>query len=194
VVLLCSALVPSWSLPILLEKPVPTQKKADAVASLQKRIEASSSLFLTSYSALTVSETTRLRKSLRHEGASYAVVKNTLFARALGDELAERLSPYLTGSTSVTFGQLEPVALAKTLRDFADETKLLKIKAAYIDGQVVDAAQVEVLAALPPKTELLARLVGSLASPMRGLLTVLSGNQSGLVRVLDAIRQQRTEA
>ena len=64
----------------------------------------------------------------------------------------------------------------------------------YIDGRIVDAAQVEVLAKLPPQDRTLARLVGSLASPMRGLVTVLSGNQSGLVRVLTAIREQKEAA
>ena len=63
-----------------------------------------------------------------------------------------------------------------------------------IDGKLVDAKQVEVLASLPPKIELIAKLVGTLANPLRGLVTVLSGNQSGLVRALNAIREQKEAA
>ncbi|MGC2242098.1 MAG: hypothetical protein WBA06_00585, partial [Candidatus Aquilonibacter sp.] len=66
--------------------------------------------------------------------------------------------------------------------------------AAYIDGVLVDAKQVNVLASLPPKIELIAKLVGTLANPLRGLVTVLSGNQSGLVRVLNSIREQKEAA
>ena len=73
-----------------------------------------------------------------------------------------------------------------------DATKKVDVKAAYIDGKIVDAAQVHALAALPPKIELLARLVGSLKSPLYGLVMVLSGNQSGLVRVLNSIREQKS--
>jgi large subunit ribosomal protein L10 len=58
----------------------------------------------------------------------------------------------------------------------------------------VDAAQVDRLAKLPPKIDLIASLVGTLANPIRGLVTVLSGNQRGLVRVLDAIREQKAVA
>jgi large subunit ribosomal protein L10 len=86
------------------------------------------------------------------------------------------------------------VAPAKALKTFSDTVKKVGIKAAYIDGQIVDARHVEILAKLPPKIELLASLVGTLANPLRGLITVLSGNQSGLVRALNAIREQKAAA
>jgi large subunit ribosomal protein L10 len=70
----------------------------------------------------------------------------------------------------------------------------LSVKAAWIDGQIADAKMVSALAALPPKIELLSRLVGTLKSPMSGLVMVLSGNQSGLVRALNAIREQKSAA
>ena len=77
---------------------------------------------------------------------------------------------------------------------FGEANKPVEIKAAYIDGQIVDAKGVAQLAALPPKIELLARLVGSLKSPLSGLVYVLSGNQSGLVRVLNQVREQKEAA
>jgi large subunit ribosomal protein L10 len=72
--------------------------------------------------------------------------------------------------------------------------KRVGIKAAYIDGKVVDAGQVDILARIPPRLQLLATLVATLANPIRGLITVLSGNQSGLVRALNAIREQKASA
>jgi large subunit ribosomal protein L10 len=172
---------------------MPTQRKEAAVADLAEKLAGAKNLFCTDYQGLTVSEITRLRGELRKDGNTYAVVKNTLFRIAAGD-LASQVEEFLAGPTGVVFAGLDPVAPAKALKTFSDTVKKVSVKAAYIDGRVVDAAQVETLAKLPPKIELLASLVGTLANPLRGLVTVLSGNQSGLVRVLDAIREQKTAA
>lgn len=172
---------------------MPTARKETAVQELRDQLAASQNLFLTDYQGLTVAEITRLRGELRKDGNTYSVVKNTLFRIAAGD-VASKLEEFLAGPTGIVFAGADPVAPAKALKTFSDATKKLAIKAALIDGRIVDAAQVDVLAKLPPKLELIARLVGSLASPMRGLVTVLSGNQSGLVRVLTAIREQKEAA
>ncbi|MEO6836009.1 MAG: 50S ribosomal protein L10 [Candidatus Tumulicola sp.] len=173
---------------------MPTARKETAVKELRDRLAASPNLFLTDYQGLTVDEITKLRGELRKDGNTYSVVKNTLFRIAAGDAVAAQLEEFLTGPTGVVFAGDDPVAPAKALKTFSDATKKLSIKAAFIDGKIVNAAQVNVLAKLPPKLELIARLVGSLASPLRGLVTVLSGNQSGLVRVLSAIREQKEAA
>lgn len=170
---------------------MPTAKKETTIEELRKRIAASPNLFLTDYAGLSVAEITKLRGELRKDGNAYAVVKNTLFKIAAGDELAKKLEEFLVGPTGIVFAGSDPVAPAKALKQFSDGTKPVEVKAAYIDGQIVDKAQVNVLASLPSRIELLARLVGSLSSPIRGLLTVLSGNQSGLVRVLEAIREKK---
>ena len=170
---------------------MPTAKKEAAVQELRERLAGSKSLFLTDFAGLTVAEITKLRVELRKDGSTYSVVKNTLFKIAAGDELASQLDKFLAGTTGVVFAGSDPVAPAKALKTFSTDVKTIGIKAAYIDGKLADAAQVDVLAKLPPKQELLARLVGSLSSPMRGLVYVLSGNQSGLVRALNAIREQK---
>ncbi len=173
---------------------MPTVRKETAVAELKERLDKSPNLFFTNYSGLTVEATTKLRGELRKDGSTYAVVKNTLFSIAAGDELAKQIEQFLAGPTGVVFAGEDPVAPAKALKTFSDDNKALQIKAAYIDGKVVDAAHVNALAALPPKIELISRMIGSLASPLRGLVTVLSGNQSGLVRVLTAVREQKEAA
>ncbi|MHB8141362.1 MAG: 50S ribosomal protein L10 [Vulcanimicrobiaceae bacterium] len=170
---------------------MPTAKKETAVKELAHRITGAQNLFLTDYVGLTVAEITKLRGELRKDGNSYAVVKNTLFRIAAGEELAATLEGFLAGPTGVVFAGSDPVAPAKALKQFSDGVKPIRIKAAYIDGKVVGAEQVDVLAKLPPKIELLAQLVGTLANPLRGLVMVLSGNQSGLVRVLNAVREQK---
>jgi large subunit ribosomal protein L10 len=172
---------------------MPTAKKEAKIAELQRKLSGSTNLFLTDYTGLTVEQITRLRGELRKDGSTYAVVKNSLFSIAAAD-LAKQLEEFLAGPTGVVFAGSDPVAPAKALKHFSDDVKAIGIKAAYIEGRIVDAKEVMVLASLPSKQELIARLVGSLASPLRGLVTVLSGNQSGLVRVLNAIREQKAAA
>ncbi|HEY3676638.1 MAG TPA: 50S ribosomal protein L10 [Candidatus Tumulicola sp.] len=172
---------------------MPTARKETAVQELRDRLAAAPNLFLTDYQGLTVEDITRLRGELRKDGNSYAVVKNTLFRIAAGD-IAKELDEHLTGPTGIVFAGADTVAPAKALRTFSEATKKLSVKAAWLDGRVAAAAEVDALSKLPPRIELLARLVGSVASPIRGLLTVLSGNQSGLVRALNAIREQKAAA
>jgi large subunit ribosomal protein L10 len=172
---------------------MPTARKETAIGELAQRLAAAKSLFLTDYTGLTVEEITRLRGELRKDGNAYSVVKNTLFRIAAGD-LANRLENVLAGPTGIVFAGADPVAPAKALKTFSDTVKRIAVKAAYIDGQIVGAQQVDQLAKLPPKGELLATLVGTLASPIRGLVTVLSGNPSGLVRVLERIREKKAAA
>ena len=172
---------------------MPTARKEAAVAELTEKLASAKSLFFTDYQGLTVAEITKLRGELRKDGNTYSVVKNTLFRIAAGD-LASQVESFLAGPTGVVFAGADPVAPAKALKTFSDTVKKVGIKAAYIDGQIVDAKQVDVLAKLPPKIELLAALVGTLANPLRGLVTVLQGNQSGLVRALNAIREQKAAA
>jgi large subunit ribosomal protein L10 len=171
---------------------LPTAKKEATIEELRAKIAGAKNLFFTNYQGLTVEEISKLRTELRKDGSTYGVVKNTLFKRAASDELASQLDAVLAGPTGIVFAGADPVAPAKALKTFHDATKKVDVKAAYIDGKIVDAAQVHALAALPSKQELLARLVGSLKSPLYGLVYVLSGNQSGLVRVLNAIREQKS--
>lgn len=172
---------------------MPTARKEAAIGELAEKLANSQNLFFTDYAGLTVSEITKLRGELRKDGNTYSVVKNTLFRIAAGD-LAAQLDEFLAGPTGVVFAGKDPVAPAKALKTFSDTVKKVSVKAAYIDGKIVDAKAVDVLAKLPPKIELLASLVGTLANPLRGLVTVLSGNQRGLVTVLDKIREQKAAA
>jgi large subunit ribosomal protein L10 len=172
---------------------MPTARKETAIAELSAKLAGAKNLFLTDYAGLSVTEITKLRGELRKAGDSYAVVKNTLFRIAAGD-LAAQLESFLSGPTGIVFAGADPVAPAKALKTFSDTVKRVNVKAAYIDGKVVDASQVETLAKIPPKAQLIGNLVGTLAGPIRGLVTVLSGNQSGLVRVLEAIREQKSSA
>jgi large subunit ribosomal protein L10 len=94
----------------------------------------------------------------------------------------------------VVFASADPVAPAKALKHFSDDVKKLDVKAAYVDGAILDAKQVGALAALPSKVALQATLLGLLSSPLRGFVGVLAANPSGFVRVLSAREKQLAES
>jgi large subunit ribosomal protein L10 len=175
------------------ERLMPTPRKDAAVQELRERLAAAENLFFTDYAGLSVAEITRLRGELRKDGNTYSVVKNTLFRIAAGD-VAAHLESVLAGPTGIVFAGIDPIAPAKALKTFSDTVKKIGVKAAYIDGKLVSASEVDALALLPSKPELVARLVGSVASPLRGLVTVLAGNLNGLARVLNAVREQKEVA
>ncbi|HEV3156707.1 MAG TPA: 50S ribosomal protein L10 [Candidatus Baltobacteraceae bacterium] len=171
---------------------MPTAKKAATVEELRSRLKRAHHLILTDPTGLTVEEITKLRGELRKDGTTYAIVKNTLFSIAADDELRKLVHSYLAGATGVIFTGADPVAPAKALKRFED-IKTVGIKAAVIDGKLLDAAQVAVLAELPSRDELRAKVVGILASPLRGIVGVLAANPSGLVRILSAREKQLAE-
>jgi large subunit ribosomal protein L10 len=173
---------------------MPTLKKEQTIEELRQKLAGAKYLFFTNYAGLTVEEIGKLRDELRKDGNSYAVVKNTLFAIAAGDELAQQFEQYLAGPTGIVFAPTDPVAPAKALKKFSADVKTLPVKAAYVDGKMFDGTQVEALASLPPKVELQAKVLGLFASPMRGFVGVLNADPSGFVRVLNARATQLAEA
>jgi large subunit ribosomal protein L10 len=173
---------------------VPTEKKNEAIEQLKKRIAKNPNVFFTDFRGLTVGELRTLRNALRKESTAYAVIKNTLFGIAIGSEKRAALKSVLEGPTGIAFAGIDAVGAAKALTQFANDSKKLKIKAAIVDGQILDQKQVEAFSKIPPRLELLSRLVGSLRSPVQRLHGALTGNQRKLVYVLHAIHGKRSES
>ncbi len=173
---------------------MPTAKKEQTIGELRRRLASAKYLFFTNYSGLSVGEITKLRAELRKDGNTYAVVKNTLFARAADALLAKAVEEFLAGPTGIVFAPSDPVSPAKALKQFSDGVKPIEIKAAYVDGKVLDAAAVATLASLPSKPQLQAQLLGTFVSPLRGFVGVLAANRGGFVRVLSAREKQLAES
>jgi large subunit ribosomal protein L10 len=172
---------------------MPTEKKDKAIAVLREKIAQSSNVFFTDFRGLTVGELRTLRTNLRKASASYEVVKNTLFGIAIGDEKRAQLKSILEGPTGVAFTGPDPVGAAKALTQFATESKKLTIKAAFVDGEYFDRPKIEALSRVPSRVELLTRLVGSLKSPIHGIVGVLGGHRARIVHVISAIHRKKSE-
>ena len=166
-------------------------EKMATVAEIKDRLQRAVSVVLTDFRGLNVSEATELRKRLREAGIEYKVVKNTLTTLAAREVKIEGLDQFLTGPTAMAFSYNDPIGAAKILAAFARDHKKLQLKAGILEGKAIGQAEVRTLADLPSREQLLAAVCGALQSPMRGLVTVLSGSMRNFVYGLEALRKQR---
>jgi len=166
-------------------------EKVDVAESFSKAWGASQGAVLVDFRGVTVAEMTSLRKRLRAGGISLRVVKNTLAMRAIGKERAAQLAKHLQGPTAIALSAGDSLAAAKTLFDVKRTVEKLQLKAVLLEGVVYEAGQIEELANLPSRQELLASLVGSLAAPLQGLVATLSGVLRQFISTTDALREKR---
>jgi large subunit ribosomal protein L10 len=148
------------------------QKQAD-VATLTEKIQNSVSGVVVSYAGITVEDDTKLRKELREAGVEYKVYKNSITGRACENAGYGDIKQYLSGMVAIAVSKEDAVAPAKILKKYADEIPSFEIKAGYIDGEVIGAEKVEALAKIPPKPVLVAKLMGSMKSPVSKLAICL---------------------
>lgn len=166
-------------------------EKVVKVGEIAEMFKSAYSVVLINYRGLTVEEVTGLRKQFRDAGVNYVVLKNTLIKRATDSLGIEGLDPFLTGPTAVAFGAQDPVAPAKVIVEFIKKAKKAEVKCGLMDGKLIDTAAVTALAELPPKEVLIARMMGSLNSPITGFVGVLSATLRSLVYAVDAVRKQK---
>lgn len=167
------------------------KQKKEVVKELSEKIKSAKSIVFADYRGLTVEQDTELRNALRKAGVDYKVVKNTLTKLAANENGITELDSHFNGPTAMALSTEDAIAPAKVLAEFAKKYEKLELKVGVIEGTVFDVKGLEAIAALPPKEELLAKALGSLKSPITGLVNVLNGNIRGLVVALNAIAEQK---
>lgn len=180
-----------WEVNYLPSQKVLDQKK-EVVNALVSQLKNAPSGVLVEYKGITVAEDTKLRANLRKAGVDYSVVKNTLLSLAAAQTGYEKLDTVLSGTTALALTSTDPIAAAKILCEYAEKHENFKIKAGFIDGQVISSADVVALSKLPPKEVLVAQVLGTLNAPITGLVTVLNGTIRGLALALNAIAEKKS--
>jgi large subunit ribosomal protein L10 len=168
-------------------------KKEKVIAELHGKLGRASAVILTDYKGLTVAEISGLRDQLAVEKIDYQVVKNTLMRLACEKTNVSVLEPLLKGTCAVAIAFGDPVTPAKIIKKFSKGNEKLKVKAGSLGDRLINSDQIMALADLPPREELLARMLRTLNAVPTGLVTVLSGVPRAFVGVLAAVQRQKEE-
>ena len=165
--------------------------KNKIIADIADRLKRAQGVFLVDFTGLNVAEESDLRGQLGAQGVEYLVVKNTLARRAVAianfpiDETLFRMP------TALALSYDDALQPAKVRADFQKRIDRPQMKAAIIEGQSYDAQAATQFAAIPSKQELLAKVVGSLQSPIVGFVGTLQAVLREFVGVLDAVREKK---
>lgn len=170
--------------------PMLKEQKGEMIDEIVEKLQNNSTVYLANYSGLSVAEATDLRNKFRDAGVDFKVYKNTFVRLAM-----ERLGGYdgifehLNGPTAVAMSS-EPSLPAKVMKGYLQgkDRKLPELKAAFIDGAIYGGAdQLDVLANLKGKKEVIGDVIGLLLSPMAnvvGALTSAGGTLAGAIKTL----------
>ena len=169
-------------------------KKIAEVKLITEKLQAAQSLVMADFTGLSVLQMTDFRAKCRAQKVECRVVKNRLAKIAADAADLAVVKDKLTGPTAFIFGPESQVDPAKMVIEFAKEHKALTVKGGIVDGEFIDAEQVVALAKIPGWDELIAQMMGSINSPIRGLAVTIGGVAAALARVIDAVAKQKAEA
>jgi large subunit ribosomal protein L10 len=168
-----------------------SQKKED-VAALKNELATVSTVILSTFQGITVSEDTQLRRAVQAAGGHYQVVKNTLAEHAAAGTPSEPLLRDLKGTNSIAFTQADPVALAKVLTKIAKDVPAFKFKAGVVEGRILSIAEIQQLALLPSKEELISKIMFLVQAPTQRIASAVSAVTRNLaVTVQEAVKAEK---
>jgi len=171
------------------------KKKADKqkdTESLQADLAKVSTVILTTFQGITVEQDSKLRRAVEAAGGRYRVVKNTLAERAGKGTPAEPLLQNLTGTNSIAYTTADPVALAKVLTKVAKDVPAFQFKAGLLEGRVLSIDEIQNLAQLPSKDELIGKIMFLLQAPAQRIASALAAIPRNLaVTAQQAVKENK---
>jgi large subunit ribosomal protein L10 len=150
-------------------------EKQQDLDKLKSQLTKVSTVILTTFQGITVENDTKLRRAVQAAGGKYQVVKNTLAERAAAGTSAEGLLRNLSGTNSIAFTNTDPVALAKALTKVAKDVPAFQFRAGLVEGRVISIAEIQQLANLPSKEELISKVMFLLNAPAQRVAMALNG-------------------
>jgi large subunit ribosomal protein L10 len=164
----------------------PRAEKVAVVTEVGERLDAAEAAVLTEYRGLDVAALAELRNALRDAGGTYKIYKNTL-VRLAARERGLDIDELLTGPTAIAFVDGDVAGVAKALRDYAKGNPALVVKGGLLGDAVLGAADVNALADLPSRDQLLAEIAGLFAAPMQQMASLLDAVPRSFAYALNAL-------
>jgi len=168
--------------------PQTKEQKKKALLALKEKIQKQKAMFFVDFSGFKVKDMSSLRKKIRGVDGEFKVAKKTLMGIAFLDQKIDVDAKKMPGEIALVMGYKDEVSPAKLVWETSKINQNLKILGGFVNNKLMTKEEVEFLAQLPGKDELLAKVVGSITAPMSGFLNVLQGNIKGLLQVLTQIK------
>ncbi|HEV2287363.1 MAG TPA: 50S ribosomal protein L10 [Candidatus Acidoferrales bacterium] len=149
-------------------------EKKEKANSLRSELANVSTVILSTFQGITVEQDTQLRRAVEKAGGHYEVVKNTLAERAGAGTPIEPLLKNLAGTNSIAYTMTDPVALAKVLTKVAKDVPAFQFRAGWVEGRVISIQEIQQLAQLPSKEELISKIMFLLNAPAQRLATAVA--------------------
>jgi large subunit ribosomal protein L10 len=171
------------------------ETKQNDLNALTESLAASKSAMVVSFTGVTVAKDQEFRNSIREAGARYEVVKNTLARIAVKGTQFEGAAESFKGVTAIAWTENDPVVLSKAISKFMkDNAETYTFKSGVVDGKLVDYAQLQTIASLPSKEELISKLLFVINAQAQRIVTVINAVPRDLAIVIDQIGKQEGRA
>ena len=170
-------------------------RKHELKGEIAGRLQHANAAMVAEYRGLTVAQLTELRVKLRESKSEFRIIKNRVAKVAIREsvEHVAAITSALKGPVGLVIVYGDAAAAAKSVLEFGKDKENFKLTAGVLNGKAVSADELKKISELPTMDVLLARLVGTLVAPHRGLLTVLSGVPRQLVQVINAIKDKKEQ-
>ncbi|OGD17992.1 MAG: 50S ribosomal protein L10 [Candidatus Aminicenantes bacterium RBG_16_63_14] len=149
------------------------EAKQPIIQTLERLFNSNSTYYLVDFKKMKVSQAVELRKILRKNAFTYKVIKNRLALRALGEKCPEPLRPFFQKPTAIAFAGKDPIQLAKILKDFSNQGKILAVKGGQVEGQLMPAGRFDEVCRLSSREDLIGKIGYLMASPLHRLMRTL---------------------
>jgi large subunit ribosomal protein L10 len=168
------------------------KQKQDNLDALAEQFKNANAAMLVSFKNMTVAKDQELRRQLREAGVTYSVVKNTLARKAAAGTPLEPLADEFKGVTGVALSSTDPVGLSKAISKFTKaNAEIFSFKVGLVEGKVLELKQVEAIANLPSREELISKMMFLINAQAQRLVTVIQAVPRNLAVVMDQVRAQK---
>jgi len=167
-------------------------EKVEQGKALHEELATVSTIILSTFQGITVEQDTALRRAVQNVGGKYRVVKNTVAGRAGSETPADALLKNLQGPNSIAYTSADAVALAKALTKVAKDVPAFKFKAGWVEGRVISIQEIQQLAQLPSREELLSKVMFLLQAPAQRVASTLAALPRSIAVVIsEAAKQEK---